>query len=439
MKKVFLLLFSASLFCIGVHAQNDGKAQSLRNNITKNDAAIQDAKKNIKPDTWMDRGKLFYDAYGLNVHYLRMGMPVTEAKLFFQNPKEILTAQNQDGSVIETHVYSFLKLNFEKGVLKNWEEVQQVVPNALQESINAYRKAQSLDDKNKFTKKISDAMASINNDLEQKAFNEYSLQHFSDAYKSAQQKIELNESRGIVDTAYYYYAGYFAYAQSEIDNSMWNEAISGLDKAIQNGYVESDENVGLLYEMLYSACVHLSDTARGIRYVEAGLAQNPDNQRLIYTMINFYMQKGESEKALDFIAKAKTGGSENSTLLFAEGTLYDKMGLYDKAIESYDAAIAINPNDFSAYFNKGVVLYNSAVRLMEEADKAKVNAEFERLKNIADDGFFKVIAPMEAAHALNPKDSATLETLKSLYFRLRLKYPEMQAKYDDVVKLLENL
>jgi tetratricopeptide (TPR) repeat protein len=437
MKKVFLLL-SASMLCIGVHAQNDGKAQSLRNSIAKNDVAIQDAKKSIKPDTWMDRGKLFHDAYGLNINYLRVGMPVTEAKLFFQNPKEILTAQNADGSVTETHVYSFLKLNFEKGVLKSWEEIQQVVPNALQEAINAYRKAQSLDDKNKFTKKINDAFTSINSDLELKVFNEYGLQRYVDAYKSAQQKIELSESRGIVDTAYYYYAGYFAYAQSEIDNSMWKEAIAGLDQAIQKGYVESDENVGLMHEMLYAACAQLGDTLRGIQYVEAGLVQNPNNQRLIYQMINYYMQRGENEKALDFIEKAKAGSPQNATLFFAEGSLYDKLEMFDKALEAYDAAIAIDPNDFAVHYNKGVVIYNSALRLIEEANKAKVNAEFERLKDIADNEFFKAIAPMEKAYSLRPQDTTTMETLRSLYYRLRLKYPEMQAKYDDIVQKLGN-
>ncbi|MDR1667277.1 MAG: tetratricopeptide repeat protein [Bacteroidales bacterium] len=430
MKKVFISIASI-FFSVSGFSQNDSKAKTLKDDIAKNDIAIQDAKKGSNPNTWMNRGKLFWDAYGLNIQYLRQGMPATEIVLFLGKPNETVT----EGE-IETYVYSRIKIYFLKGVLTHWEETASVVDNPLPEAIKAYQKAKSLDEKGKLTKKIEEAYNGINRDLEAKAFNEYALKNYKGAYDDAQEKIALNNFFGKIDTAFYYYAGYFAYALSEAGENMWKESISNFDNALLYGYKETGENAGLIYTMLYNSCTALGDTLKGLSYAEKGFQQNPDDIGLIYIMINYYMNRKENQKALDYIEKAKINDSKNALLYFVEGSLHDKLGNKEKAIEAYDMAISIDPSDYGYHYNKGVVYYNSAVKLMEEADKITNNAEYEKLKSLADDEFYKAIPLMEKALELHVGDRDVMETLKSLYFRLRTKYPEMEAKYESIVEKL---
>ncbi|MDR2847598.1 MAG: tetratricopeptide repeat protein, partial [Bacteroidales bacterium] len=172
---------------------------------------------------------------------------------------------------------------------------------------------------------------------------------------------------------------------------------------------------------------------------EKGFALNPNDLGLIYIMINYYLERNESNNALDYVAKAKASDPKNPTLWFAEGSLLDKLGKPVEALVAYDQAIVLEPTNYSFYYNKGVVYFNHAVKLLEEADKAKTNAEFDKWKSASDKEFFNAVAPMEKALELHENDRDVMETLKSLYFRLRTQYSEMEGKYNDIVKKLEQL
>ena len=438
MRRLTLLMTAILFLCVNGYAQNDSKVKGLKDNLAKSDAAIQDPKKEIDPKTWMNRGKLFQDIYGLNVSYLRFGMPVTEIKLYYKDPKQILSIE-ENGAMRETYEYSQINVTFENGALKYWEETQSIIDDPIGKAVESYKKASSLDDKGKNTKKINEAYNAINNDLENKAFNEYYSQKYKEAYKSALQRIEVSKLLGITDTIYYYYAGFFAYAQSESNRDMWKESLDNLQKAASIGFKETGENKGHIYVMLYNSSINLGDSAKALKYAQEGFEKNPENIELIYVLINHYLQRNESREALVYVEKAKANDPKNATLLFAEGTLYDKIGEKDKAISAYDAAIASDPKFFNPYFNKAVVYYNSAVKMMEEADKQKEIKKYEEMKEVAEKEFVKAIPPLEQAHAINPKDRDVMETLKSLYYRLKAKNPEMESKYVDIVKKLEEL
>jgi len=428
MKKIVFL--SVAVFFLGVncYAQNESKFRSLKESIDKNELATQNPKKGIDPKTWMDRGKLFQDAYNVNVGYLRPGMPTLEAKLFFKEPRQIVPSE--DGK--ETYEYSQLKLNFENGALTSWEETKENFLNPLGEAISAYQKATSLDEKGKSAKKITEAYKSINRDLEGKLFNEYNLSKYEDAYNTALQRIEVSKLLGFSDTTYYFFAGYMSMAQSEIDSTKWQVAIDNFEKALSLGYKEISDNVGQIYDFLYNSYINIGDSLKALKYAQMGFEINPNNDRLMYDLINYYMSRGENYKTLEYLEQAVAKDPKNPILLFAQGRVLDQLGEVEKSLAAYDASIEADPKYFDPYFNKAVTYYNYAVKLMDEANNEKTNAGFELKKNLADDEFAKAIPLLEKALELKPDETNTMEVLKTLYFRLRLKYPEFEAKLNDI-------
>jgi tetratricopeptide (TPR) repeat protein len=422
----------AAVFFLGVScfAQNESKFKSLKENITKSDAATQDAKKGINPKTWMDRGKLFQDAYSVNVGYLRFELPTTEVKLYFKEPKQILTSE-EAGEVKEVYEYSQIKLNFVNGTLKSWEETETVVNDPLTDAVSAYQKAASLDEKGKNAKKINEAYKAINIDLENKFFNEIALSKYKDAYNTALQRIDVSKLMGTADTSYYYYAGYAAYVQSELDSSMWQSSIDHLEKALSLGYKEIGDNRGQIYDILYIAYTKVGDSEKALKYAQTGFEKYPDYDRLMYDLINYYLSRQENEQALNYLDQAVAKDPKNPNLLFAKGKVLDELGEREKSLAAYDETIAANPTYFDAYFNKAVVYYNNAIKLMDDANNAKTNAEFEAKKDIADEEFQRAVPLLEKALEINPGETATTETLRTLYYRLKTKYPEYEAKYED--------
>ena len=434
MKKIVFFLATVFLLGINCYAQNESKFRSLKDNIDKNEVTTQHPKKGIDPKTWMDRGKLFQDAYNVNVGFLRPGMPQIEVKLFFKEPRQILTSE--DGK--ETYEYSQLKLNFENGALVTWEETRQNFDNPLAEAVKAYQKASSLDVKGKNTKKINDAYHSINRDLESKLFNEYTLTNYMDAYNTALQRIDVSKIIGYNDTTYYFFAGYMSMAQSEIDSSMWQVAIDHFEKALSLGYKEAGDNIGQIYDFLFTACINVGDSLKALKYAQTGFELNPNHERLMYDLINYYLSRGENNKTLEYLEQAVAKDPTNPNLLFAQGRVLDQLGEVEKSLAAYDASIAADPTYFDPYFNKAVTYYNYAVRLMDEANDAKTNYEFDAKKNKADEEFAKAIPLLEKALELRPDETNTMEILRSLYFRLRAKHPEFESKYNEIIKKLEN-
>ena len=433
MKKIVILIVAVLFFGINCFAQNEGKFRSMKDNIAKSDAAIQDAKKSAAIKTWLDRGKLFQDAYNVNVGFLRQGMSATEAKLFFKNPRQVLTS---DGG-LETYEYSQLKLNFENGSLRTWEETQTVVDDALGKAVNAYKQATSLDDKGKNTKKINESYRVITNDLESKFFNEYYLAKYTDAYQTALQRIDVNKLIGVTDTLYYFLAGYAAMDQSKIDSSMWQLAINNFETAISHGYRGSGDTKGQVYSLLFNSYMKINESEKALKVVQTGFEKYPNYEQLMYDLINYYLSREENVQALAYLDQAVAKDPQNPVLLFAKGRVLDQLGEKEKSLTAYDAAIAADPKYFDAYFNKAVVYYNEAIKLMEEANNERTNAAFEAKKKIADEEFMKAVPLLEKALEVRPNDVNTMETLRILYYRLRTVYPELETKYNDMVKKLE--
>ena len=170
MKRIIFFSVAIFFFALTSYAQNDNRIRQIRDNIAKNDAATQHPKKGNNVKTWLDRGKLFYDAYNVNVGFLRFGMPTSEIRLFFREPRQIIQDEENGHEIF---VYSNIRLIFENGLLRNWEETVRVVDNPLEESVRSYVRARELDAKGKNAKRINDAIALIINDMETKFFNEF--------------------------------------------------------------------------------------------------------------------------------------------------------------------------------------------------------------------------------------------------------------------------
>ena len=437
-----------AVFFFGVNcfAQNESKFKSLKDQIAKNDVATQHPKKGIAPSTWIDRGKIFHDAYNVNVELLSVGLSPEILKTLWigKEPKEVLSFEEK-GVKKETQVYSQIKLNFEGGLLFTWEETETVVNNPLAEAVKAYQKATSLDEKGKNVKKINEAYKSINNNLETKMLNEYYLylsneiknkSKIMDAYQTALQRIEVSNLLGFADTTYYYYAGYMAYVQSEANNNLWKESRQYLEKALSLGYKEIGENRGQIYSLLYTSCLVTGDSIQALKYAQTGFEKYPNHEGLMFSLINFYLSRGENHKTLEYLEQAVAKDPKNQEVVFARGRVLEELGEFEKSHAAYDAAIALGPGTkyFDSYYNKAILYHNTAVELMKEADKERVQSIYDAKMEKVNEEFAKTIPYLEKALEIKPDNMEAMDVLRNMYFRLRNKNPEYSAKYNTLSK-----
>lgn len=398
---------------------------ALEKKMQKSDQTIQDPKKGSDPKIWIERAKLFQDIFDVNTQILRNGMPASELKLFYKEPKEIKNLEVA-GAPVEQYVYEKLNINLENGAVKSWQETQVMHPDPLQEALNSYNKAIELDKEGKSKKKITEGLKELRNKFEKEALNEYNLKDFAKSYDAFKSMVDISENSLInnADTLIVYYTGITA---SEAGKPA--EAIKYFQKALALNYTSPS-----IYLDLNKAHLASGDSTQALTALQQGFQKYPDNVSILIELINYYLVKNQSREALEYLDKAKSSDPNNKSFYFAEGTLYDKMGESDNAIKAYNKSIELDPTYFDAYYNTAVVYYNTAVKLMEEAVNEPDNKKYLEKKSVAEEEFKKAIPYMEKASELNPKDISSLETLKALYYRLK-----MNEKLEQVNQKLKEL
>jgi tetratricopeptide (TPR) repeat protein len=127
---------------------------------------------------------------------------------------------------------------------------------------------------------------------------------------------------------------------------------------------------------------------------------------------------------------------KNASYFFAQGTLYDKLQKPDEATTSYLKAIEYKEDYFDAYYNLGALYYNKGVKQVDVANLVPSSQpdKYELEKDKADIEFKKAIPYMEKAHEINPTDKFTLESLKTLYYRLK-----MLDKHAEIIEKMKSI
>lgn len=399
---------------------------ALEKKLAKSDEDIKNPKKSTDPKTWFTRGELFQDINDVNTEFVRLGMGLSETKLFLSNPEEVRTVE-EDGRVQEVYVYERINLVFENDVLVDWEETEVIHPDPLPEALASYEKALDLDEDGKLDKKIKDNLDRLKLQLEIKAIMGFNKKDYNSSLTAFENILRAGRTRvyeGLIDTIVIYNT---ALAARNAGNHQ--KAIEYFRQAIDLNYGGSDA-----YYLLKEEFMTIKDSTAAIRTLEEGYHKYPDTTLILIELVNFYLTTDNVEEGLKYLELAQEQEASNPSIYFAQGTLYEKLGEKEKAMDFYNKAIEVDPEYFNAYFNIGALYYNKAVEMYEEANLIENLEAYNEAKAKADEALKLAIPPMEKAYEINPEERAPLETLQTVYYRL-----QMMEEYEEVKKKLEEM
>ena len=169
--------------------------------------------------------------------------------------------------------------------------------------------------------------------------------------------------------------------------------------------------------------IHMSDIykreenmEKAIEYLYLGREMFEEDQSIINTEINLYIELGRTDELVTKLGEAINLDPENSLLYFNRGTIYDQQGQVENAESDYLKSIELDPSSFGSNYNLGALFFNKAVELNNSANSTSDDKKYKSLKKQADAYFNKGLPYLEEAHLLDPKDKNTLLSLKQLYY-----------------------
>jgi tetratricopeptide (TPR) repeat protein len=313
------------------------------------------------------------------------------------------------------------------------EKIKKLSADPLTEALNSYKKSMALDTKGSDSKSVKIKLTLLTNDFTTQAVNAFQVEDYNKALSSFEQILEINEmpivksdNPGAVDTVIIFNAGLAAYNAEN-----YERAIKYYRDAAKYGY-----NGAKTYSLIGAAYQMMKDTTSSLKALQEGYEKYPDDNALLESMIQIYMDLDKTDEALKNLEKAIAQDPTKPRYYFAQGALFEKLGQEQKAIDTYKKTMEIDPTFFNAFYNLGALYYNKGVQQVEVAnavpanEKAKYDAEVKK----ADEWFAQALPYMEKCSELQPDDKMVLESLKNLYYRL-----QNMDKYNAVLDKIKSL
>jgi len=288
-------------------------------------------------------------------------------------------------------------------------------------------KASFLDSKKTYNKDIFSQLNFVSQLYYKKGANDFNNQKYNVSILSFERSIEIDNLINLPqNNEKYYYTGL---ASGLSKNS--EKTKKYFTPLFSNNYPKVE-----VYSFLSDIYKAENNNSQAIEILKKGIKLLPNNSyQLIVNIVKLYLNIGFTSEALEYL-QIGTNMYQNDELYYLQGSLNLKLNQENQAIYSFQKAININPNNFDASYNLGILLYNSSINHLKVADSfvnsnpSKYNSE----KEIFLDEIKKSAPLLEKALENDGKNKILIQCLLDVYKRLQRKeqYNKLLLVYNSI-------
>lgn len=399
--------------------------------------ASQNEKKAAKVATWLKLATSYMDAYTAPAGSAWLGATKQELQLIMGNDKPVSTEEAVlSGEPCIKEVYETKEYYFNQaGQLVLINVTKPVYEDALAGALEAYKKAYEVDAKKSKLKDITAGIKGISEKYLNDGMTSYMLGDLAGASVLFEKAAEASAAEPVAapDTTALYNAGYTAWAVKDYDRAQ-----RFFEKCMEVGYYYEG---GEVYAKLADVYKAQGKADQSVAVLEKGFAAYPQSQSILIGLINYYIESGENaDRLFVLIDEAKKNEPNNASLYYVEGNINKELGKVEKAIEAYYKCADINPEYEFGYIGAGVLYYDQAIAIQEQAQNELDDKKYMALVEQFEAALHNAIEPFEKAYAVSKDNQLKVsiaEYLKNIYYRFSSKGAEYEAnykKYDEVVR-----
>lgn len=423
---MILVALAAVLLAVpAVEAQKVNKS-AIVGKLQKSDADIADAKKNAKASTWINRGKVYYEAAVAPTKDVFVGMETMMLKMTAGEPQSV-GQETLAGVAYESWVYPFVTVYVKDGKVATWTETQTVYEGAGQVAVEAYLKALSMDQKQ--AEKVKEGMQQLANYYSQLGNTSLDAARYADAadgYLNAHNILSNPVMGEKQDGTLIYYAGYLRTMDGANNPESFVKGAKHLEDALAMNYADDEGNI---YYYLFHCYYGQKDADKAFILKSkdallAGIEKFPSNERILEGLMSLYTTEEGVGDPQDLVAMLDSQLAQNPTsvdLWFGRGRLFYALKDYEKSIESFQKVAELKPELYEGWFYLGLFYtlrgdqQNNVINEKQYTSQAAYDADLETVNAI----YRQAIPAFEKALEIQPNSVDTLESLKAICFRLR--------------------
>jgi tetratricopeptide (TPR) repeat protein len=406
---------------------------TLERKFEKSNERIQHEKKKMKDKTWLKRGLLLQDIYKLDLEYIGEGTSLTEFKLYYNEPLNTVTKQ-ENGQQVKILEYERMDYYFVNDALQRWKRKKIVTEDPLDKALKAYKKTLELDEKGKRTDDVKEQLEELKRQYMQAGINSYYNQNMDEALNDFEMVMNVNDMEmfeGVIDTLMIQYSGIIA---RDLGNH----------KKAADYYTRLAElNYGgpSVYLNIKNDYLAMGDSAMAIDIMEDAFKKYQDSINVVANLVDLYIKTDNIEQGLDKVEEAIEANPDKGELYYWKGRLLlntEDEDRIDQALEAYEKAIETSPDLYYVYYDIGFIYFLQGQDIFSQAGMEQDVERRKEINKIATEKYEQALPNLEKALELNEANMEikreTLDVLKRIYYKLG-----MTEKYNEVTRQLNNM
>ena len=220
----------------------------------------------------------------------------------------------------------------------------------------SFQKAIELDEKKGEYYQLSEKkLAELWGEVVNKGIAAYEAGDYPAAIKNYEVGIKIKPT----DTTAYVYA---TYAAEELHNN-----------TLIKKYLTKLESIGYKSAYLYRKQIQIAEldeknSEKALEAANKGIAAYPGNQELLFDRAILYTNMSQYKNALTDIQTLLQKNQSHIEYLTFAGSLSQKLGEVDNAMNYYNTVLKQEPKNFAANYNMAVIYYNKGKEILDEVN-----------------------------------------------------------------------
>ncbi len=344
------------------------------------------------------------------------GAKVTSANNYYKSGdlRKAKTAIDQASVHVKTgtwpKTWSYMGKIYYAIAVDTTAEYKDIQPGAIYKSADAFEKVvANPDSKINLGEVRMYLMRDVYNKMYNDAYTAYSAKDYMAASKGFVRCAQIRSIYDEVDTSgYFNAAGMYAMAEEH------DSAIKYYNEILTTGYED-----GVVYSKISREYLLNSDTAGAMKVVAEGRAAYPDNQALLISEFNLYVEMGETEKAISNIDQAIEANPGKPAYYYVRGKLKETQNDLVGAEADYIKTIEVDPKHLDANHDLGALYINESVKIVAEMDALPYSDTkgYDAKKIELEAVYAKALPFLKMAYEIDPSDVEVQGILKKLYLR----------------------
>ncbi|MEE4176063.1 MAG: tetratricopeptide repeat protein [Bacteroides sp.] len=310
---------------------------------------------------------------------------------------------------------------YREGIKKNDKKLSELYPDQLYVAFDSYERAVELDKRGRLEKQLKPHYVLLVNDFQQLGEKEFKAGNYPESLKAFEHALcirDLAEFSAGIDTSLVFNAALAAY-----EGGNWGKASQHLERLHK---LEHSPNVT---HLLYDSRLSAGDTLTARQVLEEGIDIFEEEETLVLVLADLLVRLDLSKEAIGVLDAALERTPDKAVFHNTKGLIYQKDEDYQQAIDAYEQAIELDPEDLMAFLNIATCYYNIGVEI-EEATLNMTNIYLvQREKEKSAEALEAALEWLDKVYEKEPEDPEVRNRLFELYRLLRI---------NDKVNSLEN-